>query len=498
MKHLVVGIKLVVLFFFFTNAISALAQCPNPALLIVLPDTSVAFETDSIELDAGPDAITYQWNTGATTRKIKVGQNGKYKVTVTLNGGVCGTDSTQVFFLKGLTIKDTSVCPGSSVVLALKNAFDKVEWSDGKTGNTDTITVTTNSTHTCLLKFGKYTFTDTIHLHLHPLPDISLKFSRRAFCVYDTMLTVSCNPSAVNQWFVNDTMVFTGKTFQLKKTGTVHMLAINQFGCVQVSPPFTIGNATPFKARTGTLAKEKYCEGDTISFSDSSALDTSFYHRLWRFDDNSFSVEKNPQHVYNESNIYKVSLSYTDSFGCKDSTINPTKVLYNPIAYFSTQRIFSDTIGLFYCYNDRFGIKDYNWTLDVGNIIYGLGTRFIKIYIPVKIGIVSLLVFDSNGCSDSFSDTLYNYFGAINNSTKQTQLELYPNPGNGSFTIHHESLQGDNAMLEIYNLMGELVYKENVVLNQTIHTNLNNGIYIVRMTHQDQSYITKLVIQKEQ
>lgn len=71
---------------------------------------------------------------------------------------------------------------------------------------------------------------------------------------------------------------------------------------------------------------------------------------------------------------------------------------------------------------------------------------------------------------------------------------IYPNPSANTFTINL-SLDLINSKLEIFDLLGQEVYKSFVYsTQQTISTNLNDGIYIVKISSNSQQFIKKLFI----
>lgn len=108
---------------------------------------------DTIVLRAtSPTAVSYTWNTGATTDTIVVSTTGSYAVSAT-NGGCVGSDSIQIQILTfggDLLQGDTTLCDGDNFVLIPAYGNNPV-WQDGSqqaqytvsTGGTFSVTVTT-------------------------------------------------------------------------------------------------------------------------------------------------------------------------------------------------------------------------------------------------------------------------------------------------------------------------------------------------------------------
>lgn len=111
------------------------------------PDTTVCAMPPAT-LDAGAGFSSYAWNTGANTQTITITASGAYAVMVTDSNGCTNNDSVN------LTVQpnpvpnigqDTSVCPGTPVVLDANGPGFSYLWSTGST--TDTINVLTSGTY---------------------------------------------------------------------------------------------------------------------------------------------------------------------------------------------------------------------------------------------------------------------------------------------------------------------------------------------------------------
>lgn len=78
-----------------------------------------------------------------------------------------------------------------------------------------------------------------------------------------------------------------------------------------------------------------------------------------------------------------------------------------------------------------------------------------------------------------------------------SSIKVYPNPADNKFTIAFQNITGVKD-IEIYNILGKLVYKNSTnrdVINVAQNNNLPSGIYLVRAKANDNSvYNSKLVI----
>ncbi|OGX84467.1 hypothetical protein BEN47_16365 [Hymenobacter lapidarius] len=115
----------------------------NKATVASVTGDTVLCPESSLQLTAlNPDALTYRWNTGATTPVITVAAPGTYAVLLTYEGGCTSRDSLAVLpapALPAFTLgPDTTLCLEVPLVLRapLGGAGVSIRWSDGSTGST--------------------------------------------------------------------------------------------------------------------------------------------------------------------------------------------------------------------------------------------------------------------------------------------------------------------------------------------------------------------------
>jgi hypothetical protein len=79
------------------------------------------------------------------------------------------------------------------------------------------------------------------------------------------------------------------------------------------------------------------------------------------------------------------------------------------------------------------------------------------------------------------------------------QLNVYPNPNNGTFTLYY-NLSSPNAELKINDVLGRTVYKQNIIGKegkQTIDASiLSNGIYFYQIRNDKETFQGKFVVDK--
>ena len=97
--------------------------------------------------------------------------------------------------------------------------------------------------------------------------------------------------------------------------------------------------------------------------------------------------------------------------------------------------------------------------------------------------------------------TIRVYYSISTSTASVTSFEnefyISPNPSSGLFTINMENVTGKMAEVEIYNVLGEKVYKSDVK-SQKEEINLSNqpkGIYFVKIIADEKVYEQKIVIE---
>jgi len=77
------------------------------------------------------------------------------------------------------------------------------------------------------------------------------------------------------------------------------------------------------------------------------------------------------------------------------------------------------------------------------------------------------------------------------------RIKIYPNPNNGLFTLELNNRTNDEYTVEVYDVIGKIVYKSNITENVSSIdlTHMNAGLYYVSVNNGDEKNITKIIIQ---
>jgi len=105
---------------------------------------------------------------------------------------------------------------------------------------------------------------------------------------------------------------------------------------------------------------------------------------------------------------------------------------------------------------------------------------------------------DNTGSTgDIFIAKLDNAVG-IDELTNENAFQIYPNPGNGNFTLQTIVQQFHNSTVIISNILGEKISEQKIASSKT-EINLSgqtSGIYFVQLKNDKQTITKKLVLNK--
>jgi len=214
------------------------------------------------------------------------------------------------------------------------------------------------------------------------------------------------------------------------------------------------------------ISHQPGCIGSPTSFNSLllTPTDDVLNSYLWNFGDPASgtantSTLKNPQHIFNNTGFYTISLTVTDIYGCQANSVETIEVHALPVASFTwSNNMFSTTVD-FTSTSIATGttIAQYIWTFGDGTTQTLTDPNISTTHVYAQAGnyLVTLTTIDVNGCSGSQSqliicspmpvasmqllDTLIcqNYSITIaNNSTYTSSIDQWIwNWGDGSATV---------------------------------------------------------------
>jgi len=492
-------------------------------------------------------ALTYTWNTGATTQVIAVSPTVTTTYTVTgTDGNGCRKSATETVTVNPLpsvsaVSAPTAICVGQSGTLTASGA-STYSWSTGAMAPAILVTPTVTTTYTV---YGTDAFgcsnSNTLVTVVNPLPVITVAPASSVICLNES---VSLTASGASTYTWSTGPIGSNINVTPTVTTTYTVLGTNSNGCVNAATSSITVNGLPVVnafSSPGTV-----CAGSTVSLSAVGA--TSY---TWNTGPTTQSTTANPtsQTTYTVigtaangctntavttvsvnalptlnvaqtpgplcpgqtgtltatgANTYTwntsattaaiavsptVSTNYTvtgtDANGCVNATV-ATFTVNTPPVLAPTSSNTLICVGQSATLTAT-GALTYTWntTANTAAIVES----------PTVTTTYTVSGTDANGCTST--DTVTQYVspctGIANVGSNEEIINVYPNPTNGQFTV----LLPREAKLIVTDLVGKLIYQAD--LNEGKH-NLDlsesaNGIYFVRVEYGNITRSVKLIKQ---
>lgn len=109
-----------------------------------------------------------------------------------------------------------------------------------------------------------------------------------------------------------------------------------------------------------------------------------------------------------------------------------------------------------------------------------------------------------NDISDGQKDLCIRVYAIPDTATTiptKFSFEIYPNPNNDVLNVHFENNKATDAILEIFNPQGKIVFQKQISTNESnfverinLSNNLSKGYYIVKITYNDDIFTDKFVL----
>ncbi len=285
------------------------------------------------------------------------------------------------------------------------------------------------------------TLQNPVHNYIGTGPATVRLIVRNAYQCSDTMtksLTVSANPVAVftadtackgspthftdnsqpnggtiSSWtwdFGDGSLPVTGQTqthtYTNSGTYLVTLTVVTTAGCQHDTTRQVLVNPVPNADFTYT----GYCQGSPTQFNDlSTMIAGTITDWLWDFDDGGSSILQNPSHTFSTAGTFMVKLTVTSQSGCRDSITLPVSTHPSPQAAFSYYSV-NCPAGKVTFTDQSFAsgspLTSWNWILAPGSY----STLPNPVYVYPVTGtnqLISMIVTDGNGCSDTIDSTIY-------------------------------------------------------------------------------------------
>lgn len=417
---------------------------PNP---VISSSNGSCIATNTI-LSVNPSFSGYNWSTGASSATINV-PAGTYTVTVTDNFGCTGSAIFTGYIPPTPIIQGDSIyCIGDSAQISTTIPFNQYNWSTGQTSSTiyvqtGTYTVTVTDNNGCTGSSAGFVVDVS-----NPVVNIS---GIQQFCEGS-----SINISAT-AGFLDYSWNTGAYTPSINVTGGTYTVTVtDNYGCTDSETAVVPASPNPGLAFTASLA----CYGQNTTFSNSSTITSgTITDFTWDFGDGNSSNAVSPDHAYDTSGFYIVTLTGTTNDGCI-STITDTVIVGGgpDVDLVATPLCFMQLQVTGVNNNSVFPVN--NWIWDYGDFTQDTGQVAIHNYTTGGTYNVSLTATDAIGCLTTVQTTITTKGGK---TLDQLQIPnvLSPNGDNINdvLVLDPEFEECSPYVLSIFNRWGVKVYE---------------------------------------
>jgi len=451
--------------------------------------------------------ITYKWDfgNGRSSTKVNAKQKyitaGSYKVTLTATSNGCSQTITKnawefarpvaKFNAPSVLCDKTDITFSNASTISMGNMGYRWDFSDG---GTSTATNPMHSFATAGAHFVKMKVISEFGCADSITKNISLAESPFA----DFRTGPVCNLSNTNFIFIGSkpggtimtafnwdfgvdgttTVENPSKLLSIVGKKTVTLTLTSNNGCKDVSLK-EINVKLQSKANFDVT---DVCDGENAVFTNSSNVSSGNLNYVWKFGDGKNSSAQSPRHLYpsGTSGTYNVTLVAIVQGGCSDSITKAVSVNSTPSSAFT----YTTSGRIVNLKATQPGNTTYHWNVSDGGTATQANTQYHFLNYPSGNYSICLSVYNAAGCFSQSCQAVA-ITGGIDKLSKQTGINIYPNPNKGNFTIDVQEPKKDIA-ISIYNVLGEHIQtlSANPLISQyVVDLDVANGVYLIQVTN---------------
>lgn len=453
-----------------------------PPPVITASGTLTFCNGNNVVLTSTP-AAAYNWNNTYITQNITILQSGTYNLSI-IDANGCPSPPSQDVVVTVYPLPQpplitalgpVSFCSGSSVVLESSQTNGNL-WSTGSTANSITVNTTGNYT---------LTYTDINNctslpsnpvsvtvIPLAPTPTITAS-GPTTFCQNDSVV-LTCSQAQTYLWNTGST----SPTLTIKAAGTYTVMVTDV--CNPIIPSASVNitiNPNPTASFNALTLVD--CLPSSINFINTSS---GIVNSLWSFGDGTISQELSPNHAYQFSGLYTVSLTVFDNNGCRHTKSRQDYIKIFPpveINYTVTPKV-TDLLNASVVFsNNTSNTAIQHWVSD--NLFNTYNQNFSFNYENTGTFPFELTVTTTDGCIEHIKDSVL---------IEDNYLIYFPT----SFTPNGDGLNDlfqplgagvEEFTMEIYNRWGIIVHKSTNINQPWDGVGLPQDNYVWRVSLKD-------------
>ncbi len=452
--------------------------------------------------------VDYFWSNGATSQTINNLPPGVYSCVMTLYANPCSALATVT--LGTIPTTGPSIIPTITNASCLNTAdgvislaisggnppftfdWDNIPNENGYNPYSQNLTRLYSGSYTLNLTDNngcRFTYTYDVNYD-HTIPTATSSTTPVTTCGTNNngsaTITVTSG-SGPFQYLWNDVNQQTGATAINLPAGTVSVEITNSNGCsntynVNVPTQQITIEASVLDSSALTTTCEGASDGN-IYLNVSGGIEPYSVNNPWSIDSNFIYVENLTDTT--------LSLTITDDNGC---TIQQNFTVIVPTFILSTTPTSATCIG---CPNGKFLLEHiggvppftFQWTPS-------FGTMDGDTIVGLTPGIYSICISDANNCTVCVDDTVLEDPTSISGYNFSDEINIYPNPTSGNFTIKSNLLSNTFYSIQITDIEGRNTYFTSNLKGNTnqITSGLGKGVYIVAITINNKTIIRKRIV----
>ncbi len=308
-----------------------------------------------------------------------------------------------------------------------------------------------------------------------------------------------CHGDVVN--FINNTSIPAGQTISYEWTlgdgsistqsnpvhtysgvGTynVTLRAVSTNGCEDFFTKAIMVNEKP----SVSFNVNDVCDGTPVNFSNNTiASNKSMLNYFWNFGNSTTSTSMDTSILYAAPGSYTVQLIGTLPNGCADTFSYGINVNPIPSAGFTATSSFKGDGSWTFLGPATSGLS-YQWFFGDGNRSTLMDPE--NRYLVDGLYKVTLITTSNKGCTNMSTQDISVLRTSTGPQTEATELVLFPNPNQGTFTLKLTSVVSTPEEVKVYNALGqEIQFRSNGWLNDEMQLDLGSlasGTYQVRVS----------------
>lgn len=396
------------------------------------------------------------WFKAISTNGCGTGESVAVQISVTATSEIQITQTPQF----------SNLCNGT-ITLTVPNDVNDFVWSNQSTGNSLIVNEPGNYSGIGTDASGCDVITNVVTIiQTEPVPITTEPSGNISVCTLPLDLTAA---EGFQNYIWSDESE--GISIQINESGSYTVSAIDQNGCITTSSAVnvTVDNTTLDEIAVTPSQNVTFCIGLTVTLN----AESGFQNYVWSDGTTGASI------VIDESGDYSVSAQNENGCQAQSQIISVQEIGLPEVSFEYEQ---TNGYNIVFTNTTINGVT-YLWDFGGSNTSTQLNPSFLFPFdgtYPIK-----LTATNPCGTSSVTIDVIVEKLN-VENLSNLTQINIYPNPSHGLFTLSLESLFPENIDMTVLNSLGQKCHSNIIHVNgKSSHSfdfsNLSKGIYFIQL-----------------